>query len=157
MSMQTFSRRRALMLGAAFAVAGTAVGAAPKSKLIDARWRATGAYALPFWAMVFCNVVIPQTLWFKKIRRSVSALFVLSIFVNIGMWYERFVIFVTSLAHEYEPGGWGLYTPSWVEIAILIGSFCWFFFWFLLFAKTLPVISIAEVKEHLAHEHHGES
>jgi molybdopterin-containing oxidoreductase family membrane subunit len=121
------------------------------------KWRATGAYALPFWAMVFCNVVIPQTLWFKKVRRNVRALFALSIFVNIGMWYERFVIFVTSLAHEYDPGGWGLYTPSWVEICILIGSFCWFFFWFLLFAKTLPVISIAEVKEHLAHEHHGES
>ena len=118
------------------------------------RWRALGAYALPFWAMVFCNVVLPQALWIRKIRRSIPALFVMSIFVNIGMWYERFVIFVTSLAHEYDPASWGLYTPSWVEISILIGSFCWFFFWFLLFAKTLPVISIAEVKEHLAHEHH---
>ncbi len=117
------------------------------------RWRATGAYALPFWIMVFCNTIIPQTLWFKKVRTSLSSLFIISIFVNIGMWYERFVIFVTSLAHEYEPGGWGLYTPSWVEISILIGSFCWFFFWFLLFSRTLPVISIAEVKEHLAHEH----
>ncbi|MCY3699945.1 MAG: polysulfide reductase NrfD [Gemmatimonadetes bacterium] len=117
------------------------------------RWRAMGAYALPFWVMVFCNVVVPQALWFKKVRTSLPALFALTIFVNIGMWYERFVIIVTSLAHEYEPGGWGLYTPSWVEMSILVGSFCWFFFWFLLFSRSLPVISIAEVKEHLAHEH----
>ncbi len=117
------------------------------------RWRALGAYALPFWVMATCNVIIPQALWMKKIRTSLKALFAISIFVNIGMWYERFVIFVTSLAHEYEPGAWGLYKPSWVEITILAGSFCWFFFWFLLFSRTLPVISIAEVKEHLAHEH----
>jgi molybdopterin-containing oxidoreductase family membrane subunit len=81
---------------------------------------------------------------------------VISVFVNIGMWYERFVIIVTSLAHEYEPGGWGIYVPTWIEIAIMVGSFAWFFFWFLLFTKTLPTISIAEVKEHLAHEQeHG--
>ena len=105
--------------------------------------------------MVFCNVVVPQALWFRKIRRSLPALFAMTIFINIGMWYERFVIIVTSLAHEYDPASWGLYTPSWVEIAILIGSFCWFFFWFLLFSRSLPVISIAEVKEHLAHEQGG--
>jgi len=116
------------------------------------RWRANGAYALPFWVMVFCNVVVPQALWFKKIRTTLPALFALTIFVNIGMWYERFVIIVTSLAHEYDPASWGLYTPSWVELAILVGSFCWFFFWFLLFSRSLPVISIAEVKEHLAHD-----
>ena len=114
-------------------------------------WRARGAYEGPFWVMVFCNALIPQVLWFRKIRRSIPALFVVSIFVNIGMWYERFVIIVTSLAHEFEPGAWGLYTPSWVEICILIGSFAWFYMWFLLFSKTLPTISIAEVKEHLAH------
>jgi molybdopterin-containing oxidoreductase family membrane subunit len=120
------------------------------------RWRATGYYQFPFWVMVFCNVVVPMSLWFKKTRLSLSALFVISIFVNIGMWYERFVIIITSLAHEYEPGGWGIYVPSWVEITILIDSFAWFFFWFLLFTKTLPTISIAEVKEHLAHQQeHG--
>ncbi len=117
------------------------------------RWRAQGHYAVPFWTMVFCNCVVPMTCWFKKVRRNLAALFVISVFVNIGMWYERFVIFVTSLAHEYEPAGWGLYTPTWVELSITVGSFCWFFFWFLLFAKTLPVISIAEVKEYLAHGH----
>jgi len=120
------------------------------------RWRATGFYAGPFWIMVFCNVVVPMSLWFKRTRNSLAALFVISIFVNIGMWYERFVIIVTSIAHEYEPGGWGVYTPSWVELTIMIGSFFWFFFWFLLFSKTLPTISIAEVKEHLAHQQeHG--
>jgi molybdopterin-containing oxidoreductase family membrane subunit len=74
------------------------------------------------------------------------------VFVNIGMFYERFVIIISSLAHGYLPSSWGNYTPSWVEISILIGSFSWFYMWFLIFAKTLPVISIAEVKEHLAHE-----
>ena len=115
------------------------------------RWGGTVG-ALVVLAAVFCNVVVPQALWFKKIRRSIAALFALTIFVNIGMWYERFVIIVTSLAHEYEPGGWGLYTPSWVEISIIIGSFSWFFMWFLLFSRSLPVIAIAEVKEHLAHQ-----
>jgi Ni/Fe-hydrogenase subunit HybB-like protein len=116
-------------------------------------WRATGYYAGPFWVMVFCNVVVPMSLWFRRTRNSLAALFVISVFVNIGMWYERFVIIVTSLAHEYEPGGWGIYVPTTTEILILVGSFAWFFFWFLLFSKTLPVISIAEVKEHLAHEY----
>jgi len=116
-------------------------------------WRATGAYAGPFWVMVFCNVVVPMTLWFKKTRNSLAALFIISVFVNIGMWYERFVIIVSSLAHEFDPAAWGIYTPSWVELSILVGSFAWFFFWFLLFTKVLPVISIAEVKEHLAHAH----
>ncbi|MEE8572268.1 MAG: NrfD/PsrC family molybdoenzyme membrane anchor subunit, partial [Gemmatimonadota bacterium] len=120
------------------------------------RWRASGFYAGPFWIMVFCNVVVPASLWFKRTRNSLKALFVISVFVNIGMWYERFVIIVTSLAHEFDPSAWQVYTPSLVEMTIMVGSFAWFFFWFLLFAKTLPVISIAEVKEHLAHEHeHG--
>lgn len=119
-------------------------------------WRANGYYAGPFWVMVFCNVVVPMSLWFKRTRNSLAALFAVTIFVNIGMWYERFVIIVTSLAHEFEPGGWGIYVPTTTEILILIGSFAWFFFWFLLFSRTLPVISIAEVKEHLAHQHeHG--
>ena len=119
-------------------------------------WRAYGYYSGAFWIMVFCNVVVPMSLWFKRTRNSLAALFAVTIFVNIGMWYERFVIIVTSLAHEFEPGGWGVYVPSTTEILIMIGSFAWFFFWFLLFSRTLPVISIAEVKEHLAHEHeHG--
>ncbi|MFQ5690013.1 MAG: NrfD/PsrC family molybdoenzyme membrane anchor subunit [Gemmatimonadota bacterium] len=124
---------------------------ADRTELESFLWRARGHYAGPFWIMVTCNVIVPMSLWFRRIRRSLRALFMISILVNIGMWYERFVIIVTSLAHEYEPAGWGLYTPSWVELSILAGSFGWFFFWFLLFSKTLPTISVAEVKEHLAH------
>ncbi|MEJ2371502.1 MAG: polysulfide reductase NrfD, partial [Gemmatimonadales bacterium] len=119
-------------------------------------YRIAGPYWWAYLAMMSCNVLSPQLFWFKKIRRSIPALFVISIFVNIGMFYERFVIIVSSLAHEYVPSGWGLYTPSWVEIAILIGAFCWFYMWFLIFAKMLPTISIAEVKEHLEHgKEHG--
>ncbi len=114
------------------------------------RWRATGAYSGAFAIMVTCNVLIPLLCFFRRIRRSIAAMFIISIFVNIGMWYERFVIVVSSLAHEYYPGSWGLYKPTWVELSITAGSFAWFLFWFMLFAKALPVISIAEVKESIA-------
>ena len=78
---------------------------------------------------------------------SVPWLFLISILVNVGMWSERFVIIVASLAHDYIPFAWGLYRPSWVEVSILAGTCAWFFLWFLLFAKLLPVVSITEVKE----------
>jgi molybdopterin-containing oxidoreductase family membrane subunit len=97
--------------------------------------------------MLICNGVLPLLLWFRKVRRSIPALFVMSLFVNLGMWFERFVIIVVSLSHEYEPYAMGHYTPSWVEFSILAGSFAWFFMWFLLFAKNFPMVSIAEVKE----------
>jgi molybdopterin-containing oxidoreductase family membrane subunit len=113
-------------------------------------WRAIGAYRGPFAIMVTCNVLIPLLLFSRRIRRNIKVMFVISVFVNIGMWYERFVIIVTSLAHEYLPGAWGLYTPSWVELSITVGSFAWFLFWFMIFAKTLPAISITEVKESIA-------
>ena len=73
--------------------------------------------------MVFCNVVVPMSLWFKRTRHSLKALFVISVFVNIGMWYERFVIIVTSLAHEFDPSAWQVYTPSLTELTIMVGSF----------------------------------
>ncbi len=72
---------------------------------------------------------------------------ILSLFINLGMWFERFVIIVPSLSHEFEPWQWADYIPSWVDMSILVGSFGWFFMWFLLFIKHLPVIAIAEVKE----------
>jgi molybdopterin-containing oxidoreductase family membrane subunit len=81
------------------------------------------------------------------VRTSIGALFTISIFINIGMWFERFVIIIVSLSHEYVPWQWGTYMPSWVEIAILAGSFAWFFMWFLLFIRLLPPISVAELKE----------
>lgn len=100
--------------------------------------------------MVFCNCLFPHALWFKKIRTSTAWLFVISIFINIGMWLERFTIVVTSLAHEYLPFAWGTYRPTWVEIGITVGSFAWFFTWFLLFVKFLPSVAIVEIKEQLA-------
>jgi molybdopterin-containing oxidoreductase family membrane subunit len=113
-------------------------------------WRAAGAYKGPFAIMVTCNVLIPLLCFFRRVRRSIAAMFVISIFVNIGMWYERFVIIITSLAHEYVPAAWGLYKPTWVELSITVGSFAWFLFWFMIFAKTLPANSITEVKESIA-------
>ncbi len=111
------------------------------------KYRATGDYALFYWIMVFCNSVVPILLWFKGVRRNIKALFVISIFINIGMWFERFNIIVISLSHGFEPGAWGIYKPSWVEMGITVGSFAWFFMFFLIFIKTLPAISIAEMKE----------
>lgn len=109
--------------------------------------RAFGDYWWATWTMIICNGFLPLFLFFRKIRRSIPALFVLSLFVNLGMWFERFVIIVVSLSFEYEPYAMGHYTPTWVEFSILGGSFAWFFLWFLLFAKNFPMVSITEVKE----------
>ncbi|MGH7902461.1 MAG: NrfD/PsrC family molybdoenzyme membrane anchor subunit, partial [Thermodesulfobacteriota bacterium] len=86
----------------------------------------------------------------KRVRRNITALFIISLFINIGMWFERFNIIVISLSHGFEPGAWGIYKPTWVELGITVGSFCWFFMFFLIFIKTLPAVSIAEMKEILA-------
>jgi molybdopterin-containing oxidoreductase family membrane subunit len=111
--------------------------------------RAFGAYWWATWTMITCNAFIPQLLWFKKIRTSIPTLFVISIFINIGMWFERFVIIVSSLAHEFEPWQWAYYLPNWNEMGILIGSFCWFSMWFMLFIKFFPSMAICEIKESL--------
>ncbi len=108
--------------------------------------RAFGPYAWAYWIMVTCNVLSPQLFWFKKIRRSIPIMFVIAVLVNIGMWFERFVIVVTSLSRDYLPSSWGHFTPTIVDFMILIGSFGFFFTWILLFTKALPVVSIAEVK-----------
>jgi len=108
--------------------------------------RAFGPYAWAYWIMISCNVIFPQLFWFKKIRRSIPIMFVLVILVNVGMWFERFVIIVTSLTRDYLPSSWGMYYPTKFDIGILIGSFGMFFTLVLLFAKTLPVVSIAEIK-----------
>jgi Ni/Fe-hydrogenase subunit HybB-like protein len=109
--------------------------------------RAIGYYKYFYWGMVTCNTIIPLLLFKKSLRRNLPFLFVISIFVNIGMWLERFVIIVTSLAHEYIPYSHGNYTPSWVEGAITAGTFGFFFMMFLLFAKFLPVVAVTEKKE----------
>jgi molybdopterin-containing oxidoreductase family membrane subunit len=113
------------------------------------RWRAVGDYTLEFWIMVVCNSLVPLLFFFRKYRRSISWLFGISILVNIGMWYERFVIIVGGPAHDFIPHAWGLYTPSAIEMGIMLGTFCLFFFLFLLFAKHLPSISMTEMKETL--------
>jgi molybdopterin-containing oxidoreductase family membrane subunit len=109
--------------------------------------RAIGYYKWFYWGMVTCNVIVPLPLFKKSLRRNLPFLFVISIFVNIGMWLERFVIIVTSLSHEYVPYSHGNYTPSWVEGAITAGTFGFFFMMFLLFAKFLPVVAVTEKKE----------
>ena len=114
--------------------------------------RAFGPFWISTWIMISCNVIFPQLLWFKKLRTNVAFLFVLATLINIGMWFERYVIIVTSVAREYVPAAWGLYTPSPVELSILAGSFCWFSMWFLLFLKIFPVIAVAEIKELAIHE-----
>jgi hypothetical protein len=108
--------------------------------------RAFGPYAWSYWIMITCNVVIPQLFWVKKFRRSIPVMFVVSIFVNIGMWFERFVITVTSLHRDFLPSSWGMYEWSWFDTAILSGSFGMFLTIFLLYLKFVPAISIAEVK-----------
>jgi len=108
--------------------------------------RATGHYAFGFWVMTICNVFVPQLLWFKKIRRSVPVLFVISLLINLGMWLERYIIIVTSLYRDFTPSAWHLYSPTWVDFGILTGSFGLFFTLVLLFSRTLPVISMSEIK-----------
>jgi len=122
--------------------------------------RAFGDYAWSYWVMVSCNLLFPQLFWFKKIRRNIKAMFVIGVLVNVGMWFERFVIIVTTLSRDFLPSSWGFFTPTIFDIGILIGSFGLFFTLLLLFTKTLPVVSIAEVKAVLDHaqpkHHHGE-
>ena len=112
-------------------------------------WRAFGDYAIEYWIMVTCNTIIPLLFLFKKVRTHIRWLFIISIFVNIGMWYERFVIIVGSVAHDFIPYAWGLYSPTGIEFGIMVGSFCLFFFLFVLFVKHLPSVSMTEMKETL--------
>lgn len=110
------------------------------------KWRVLGPYWWSYWAMMTCNVVSPQFFWFKKLRRNIVFTFILSIVVNIGMWFERFVIIVTSLYRDYLPSSWTYYSPTWTEIGFYIGTFGLFFTCFFLFAKYFPVVAIAEIK-----------
>jgi molybdopterin-containing oxidoreductase family membrane subunit len=109
--------------------------------------RAFGPYWFSTWCMITFNVIFPQLLWIKKFRTNVPFLFVLCVLINLGMWFERYVIIISSLSREYIPAAWGLYIPSTVELMVLTGSFCWFSMFFLLFLKVFPIIAISEVKE----------
>jgi molybdopterin-containing oxidoreductase family membrane subunit len=108
--------------------------------------RALGPYAWAYWIMVGCNVLTPQFLWFERVRSNLLVVFVLSLSINVGMWFERFVIIVTSLHRDFLPSSWQSYTPTRIEIATLVGSFGLFFTLFLLFCRFLPVIAIGEIK-----------
>ena len=108
--------------------------------------RATGPYWWAYWSMMTCNVISPQLFWFKKIRTSIVATFLLSLVVNIGMWFERFVIIVTSLHRDYLPSSWAMFYPSWADVGVYLFTFGLFFTAFFLFAKFFPVINMAEVK-----------
>ncbi len=120
------------------------------------KWRALGHYRVGFWIMVICNTIIPLFLFLKRVRRSIIWLFVISIFINIGMWFERFVIIISSVAHDFMPHAWGLYWPTVVEMGIMVGSFSLFFFLFILFVKHMPSVSMTENKEVLVQgESHG--
>jgi molybdopterin-containing oxidoreductase family membrane subunit len=110
------------------------------------KWRIMGPYWWSYWAMMTCNVVSPQLFWFKKLRRNVPFTFIMSIVVNIGMWFERFVIIVTSLYRDYLPGSWTYYSPTWPEVGFYLGTFGLFFTCYFLFAKYFPVIAVAEIK-----------
>ena len=108
--------------------------------------RAMGPYAWAYWTMVSCNVIFPQLFWFKKIRRSIPITMVLVILVNVGMWFERFVIIVTSLHRDFLPSSWAMYYPTIIDAGLLLGSFGFFFTFLLLFLKYLPLVSISELK-----------
>ncbi|RMH23042.1 MAG: hydrogenase [Acidobacteria bacterium] len=115
--------------------------------------RATGPYAWAYWTMVSCNVIVPQFYWFKRLRTHMGFLFVSSILINVGMWFERFVIVVTSLHADFMPSSWDYFKPTFWDLATLAGSFGLFFTMFTLFVRFLPMVAMAEVKSVLPQAH----
>jgi len=115
--------------------------------------RALGPYAWAYWTMVTCNVVVPQIFWSKKLRTNIPIMFVASLLINVGMWFERFVIVISSLASDYLPSSWDYYRPTLIDILTLIGSFGLFFTFFLLFMRFLPMVAMAEVKMTMPQAH----
>lgn len=112
--------------------------------------RAFGPTAWAYWTMITCNVISPQLFWFGWIRRNMTLVFIISIFVNIGMWFERYVI-ILSLERTFLPGSWQTFVPTWIDIGMLVGSFGLFFTLFLLFCRFLPIVAMSEVKQVMAH------
>jgi molybdopterin-containing oxidoreductase family membrane subunit len=119
--------------------------------------RAFGPYWWAYWTMVSCNVISPQFFWFKKLRTSIPFMFLISIVVNIGMWFERFVIIATSLHRDFLPSSWGYFRPTIVDILTFFGTFGLFLTLFLLFVRFLPMIAVSEVKGMMSTEamHHA--
>ena len=123
----------------------------PPERYVQFIGRPTGPNASVFWIQMFCNVIVLQFFWSKKVRTTPIVAWILSLLINVGMWSERFVIIVHSLEREFLPSSWHSYTPSWVDWSILVGTGCFFLLLFLLFIRFVPFISVSEVKE-LAHE-----
>jgi molybdopterin-containing oxidoreductase family membrane subunit len=110
------------------------------------RNRVTGEYSLQFWTMIICNAFVPQLFWFKKIRRNWVGLLMISLLINIGMWFERFNIIVTSLTKDFLPSNWVTYSPTYIEIGVYVGTLGLFASGVLLFFRYIPMIAISEVK-----------
>jgi molybdopterin-containing oxidoreductase family membrane subunit len=115
-------------------------------------WRATGSPAVIYWALPVLNVLVPLLFVFKRFRTRLAPLFVISILVNVGMWLERVLIVYSSTSHDFLPHNWGGYWPRPVEVLITLGAFCWFLFWFFLFAKGLPTVPAADLKDEVVRE-----
>ncbi len=113
--------------------------------------RAAGPYRWIYFTMIACNVLVPQTFWWKRARTSIPWMFAASLLINVGMWTERFIIIVTSLHRDYLPSSWGMYAPTWVDWSIFVGSLSFFSLLFLLFVRFVPAVAVTEVKE-LRHE-----
>ena len=108
--------------------------------------RMTGPYAPFYWALIACNVIIPQLLWFRRIRTNIPALFILSLIVNVGMWLERFIIIVTSLSRDFTPSAWGMFRPTFWDFSTFFGTIGLFVMLIFLFVRFLPMISIFEMR-----------
>jgi molybdopterin-containing oxidoreductase family membrane subunit len=115
--------------------------------------RAFGPYAWAYWTMISCNVLFPQLYWFKKIRTHLGAMMVIAVLVNVGMWFERFVIISTSLSRDFLPSSWGYFIPTLFDFLTFLGSFGLFFTLFLLFCRYLPIVAASEVKGVYEAEH----
>jgi molybdopterin-containing oxidoreductase family membrane subunit len=108
--------------------------------------RMMGPYAMAYWSLIFCNILTPQLLWFKRVRTSVPTLFVIALIVNVGMWLERFVIIVTSLHRDFLPSSWGMYAPTFWDWSTFLGTIGLFLTLLFLFLRFLPMISIFEMR-----------
>jgi molybdopterin-containing oxidoreductase family membrane subunit len=123
----------------------------PQDRFTNLIERPFGTYAVLYWAMLFCNVLTPQVLWWKRCRESVPVLLTASALILVGMWLERFIIIVVSLHRDFLPSSWAFYRPTWVDVGLLVGSIGFFGTWFLLFVRFVPFVAISEVKR-LRHE-----
>ena len=106
--------------------------------LLPLKTSITGDHVFAYYTMITCNALIPQLFWLKKVRKNIALVFIISIFINLGMWFERYVIIVTSLNKDYLPSAWSGYSPTWVEIGIYTGTLGIFALFIVMFFKYCP-------------------